>query len=71
MPSVQYNGITLIKQKAGVVCESDQPDYIEAKGEVNDLDGFFCSLRYIGGADYKNMPRRSKIRVKVYGGDSI
>lgn len=70
MPTVQFNGITLIKQKAGIICTTDHPDFIEARGEVNDLDGFFCSLRYIRGSDYRNMPRRSKIRVSVFGGDS-
>jgi hypothetical protein len=47
-PTVQFDGITLIKQNVGVLCETDHPYLIEAKSEVNDLEGFFCSLRFIG-----------------------
>lgn len=46
MPSVSFDGITLIKQNVGIACLSDLPEFLEAKGEVNDLEGFFCILRY-------------------------
>ena len=46
MPSVQFDGVTLIKQNVGISCQSDLPDVLVAKGEVNEMEGFFCILSY-------------------------
>jgi hypothetical protein len=66
MPTVQYDGITLIRQNIGILCTSDQPDYVAAKGEVSDLEGFFCVLKYRKDADAKSMPRFVKVTVNAY-----
>ena len=36
MPTVEYDGITLIKQHIGLDCKSDSPNYVVARGEVRD-----------------------------------
>jgi len=46
MPTVQYNGITLIKQNVGVVCESERPEFVLATSEVSEVEGYFCVLKY-------------------------
>ena len=63
MPSVQFNGITLIRQNIGIKCESSNPDFVSAYGEVNELEGFFCVMKYVKGADIKAMPKYVKIQV--------
>lgn len=68
LPTVQFDGITLIRQNIGIKCESDNKAFVEARGEVNDLEGFFCVMNYVG-ADIKGMPRFVKIAVTVYGQD--
>ena len=40
-----------------------------AHGEVNDLEGFFCVMNYVSGADIRGMPRFVKISVTAYGED--
>lgn len=40
-----------------------------AHGEVNDLEGFFCVMNYVTGADIRGMPRFVKISVTAYGED--
>ena len=67
MPIVQYGGITLIRQNIGIKCESQNPDFIEARGEVNELEGFFCVMRYIDDADLRAMPKYVKILVSAVG----
>ena len=67
MPSVQFNGITLIRQNIGIKCESSNPDFVSAYGEVNELEGFFCVMKYVKGADIKAMPKYVKIQVQAYG----
>lgn len=47
-PTVQFDGITLIKQNVGIKCESDHPHLIETRAEVNDLEGFYCVLIFKG-----------------------
>lgn len=47
MPTVQFDGITLIRQNIGFRCESENPAYLRAHGEVNELEGFFCVLSYV------------------------
>jgi hypothetical protein len=69
MPTVQFDGITLIKQKIGIKCESDNKSFVMARGEVNDLEGFFCVMNYVSGADIRGMPRFVKIAVTAYGED--
>jgi len=46
MPTVQYNGITLIKQNVGIICESERPEFVLATSEVSEVEGYFCVLRY-------------------------
>jgi len=67
MPSVQFNGITLIRQNIGIRCESSNTDFIQARGEVNELEGFFCVMKYVKGADIRAMPKYVKISVSAYG----
>lgn len=47
MPTVQFDGITLIRQRIGIQCESSNKDFVLARGEVNDLEGFFCVMSYV------------------------
>jgi len=69
MPTVQFDGITLIKQHIGITCESDNPEFVLARGEVNDLEGFFCVMTYVRGADSRTMPRFVKISATAFGQD--
>lgn len=47
MPTVQFDGITLIRQKIGIQCLSDNTNFVMARGEVNDLEGFYCVMSYV------------------------
>jgi len=66
---VQFDGITLIRQHVSISCESDNTDYVQARGEVNDLEGFFCVMNYVRGADSRAMPKFVKITASVSGRD--
>ena len=66
-PTVQFDGITLIKQNVGILCETNPPGLVEAKSEINDLEGFFCVLKYRGGSSTRAIPRSTKIHLTVYG----
>lgn len=46
MPTVQYNGITLIRQNVGINCESDKPEFVVATSEISEVEGYFCVLKY-------------------------
>jgi hypothetical protein len=39
---------------------------VQAQGEISDLEGFFCVLRYKKDADAKSMPRFVKVSVNAY-----
>ena len=67
MPTTQYDGITLINQNIGIQCNSDQPDFVVATSEVNDMEGFFCVLKYKQDANHRTMPRYVKVSVNAYG----
>lgn len=67
MPTVQFDGVTLIKQNIGIHCATDHPDFVIATGEVSDLEGFFCVLRYKQDANHKSMPRYVKVTVNAFG----
>lgn len=67
MPTTQYDDVTLIRQNVGIQCNSDQPSFIEATGEVNDLEGFFCVLKYKQNANHRSMPRFARVSVHAYG----
>lgn len=41
-----------------------------ARGEVNDLEGFFCVMSYVKGANIHGMPRFVKITATAYGQDN-
>ena len=66
MPSVQFDGITLIKQNVGIDCQSDNPDILQARGEVSDLEGFFCILSYKPTSSSKSVPKFTQISVTVF-----
>lgn len=55
-PSVIVDGITLIKNNVGIDCESEYPQYIKAKGEVNEIEGFFCVMSLVSGTSIKEIP---------------
>ena len=62
MPTVQFDGITLIRQN--LKCESSDDLWVSARGEINDLEGYFCVMTYVGGnARMEEMPRYVKINV--------
>ena len=56
-PSVQYDGITLIKHNVGLACESEYPQYVRARGEVNEIEGFFCVVSFVPGTNLKDIPK--------------
>ena len=62
--------MTLIRQNIGIKCESDNTDYVMARGEVNELEGFFCVMNLVSGASVKEMPRFVKITASIFGQDS-
>lgn len=67
MPIVQYGGITLIRQNIGIQCESQNPQFISARGEVNELEGYFCVLQYTDSTNIQAMPKFVKITVSAFG----
>jgi len=66
MPTVQYEGITLIRQNVQIKCESDNKDYVEATSEVSELEGYFCNMKYVKRSSEKAMPRFVKIFVTAF-----
>lgn len=40
---------------------------MEAKGEISDLEGYFCVIKYRQDADQRSMPRFVRISVYAYG----
>lgn len=68
MPTVQdADGLTLIKQNVGIKCHSDNPYFVRARGEVSDLEGYYCVVSFIPGSDIKGMPRFVKVSVMAVG----
>lgn len=65
-PTVQYDGITLIRQNVGIKCETDHPEYVHAQGQVSDVEGYFCSLRYNKVGKTVSMPRYVKVTATVF-----
>jgi hypothetical protein len=63
-PTVQFDGITLIKQNVGLLCHSDNPDILKARAEINEIEGFFCVLSYSKAGD--SIPISSKVHVSAY-----
>lgn len=64
MPTVQFDGITLIRQNLKVKCESSDDLWVASRGEINDLEGYFCVMTYVGGnMRMEEMPRYVKINV--------
>jgi hypothetical protein len=61
-PTYMENNIKLIKQNVGIICESSDPDFLVARGEVNELEGFFCVLKH-KKSDFKNVPSTVKVQV--------
>ncbi len=67
MPSVQFDGVTLIKQNVGINCQSDLSDVLEVRGEVNEMEGFFCILSYRKSSSRQAAPKDAKVSVTIYG----
>ena len=70
MPTVQFDGITLISQNVGIRCESDNPSLVHAEGVVSELEGYFCAVRYRKAASSAGMPRFVRIYVTATGASS-
>jgi hypothetical protein len=69
MPTVAYDGLTLIRNNAGIRCTSDNPTYVTARGEVNELEGFFCVVKYVDTVSHeqkKVQPRAVTISVEAF-----
>ena len=66
MPIASFDGITLIRQNVGLLCESENPDILEATSEISELEGFFCILRYKSTQSRTSFPKSIPIRVSVY-----
>jgi hypothetical protein len=69
-PTVQFDGVTLINNNVGLVCESDQPTLISAEPEVNELEGFFCVVTLKNPTGQKAYPKSTTITVSAYGMNS-
>ena len=72
LPIYQYEGVNLIRQNVKVDCSSSHPGVVEAYGEVSDLEGYFCNVRYVGSASaaddnlyHKNTPKTVTVSVHV------
>ena len=66
MPVTQYDGVTLVRQNVAMKCKSEHPDLIEAQAEVSEMEGYFCSIKFVGrNSDYSKIPSTSKIIVSV------
>ena len=47
MPTIHDgDGIILVRQNVYMKCVSEDPEFVTATSEVNDLEGFFCVLSY-------------------------
>jgi hypothetical protein len=47
-------------------CVSDNPQFVEAHGEIDDMEGYFCNVKFIGDRfDHENIPSAVKITVLV------
>lgn len=68
-PTVQYEGVPLIEQNVGIICETDFPDFVKAEGVVSEVEGYFCKLRYVYTGAVRSMPRFIKVTATVYGKD--
>jgi len=66
MPSAEFNGITLVRHNIGIRCISDNPAFISAHGEVLDLEGFFCVMKYVGKDTAKVTPTFVGIKVEAF-----
>ena len=66
-PIYSIAGKKLINQNVGIDCESDQPDYVIAKGSHNG-ESFYCRLQYVGPSIVeRNTPRTVRINVLASG----
>ena len=72
LPVYQYEGVNLVRQNVKIDCKSSHPNQVEAYGEVSDLEGYFCNVKYIGSASaaddnlyHKNTPKQVTISVYV------
>jgi hypothetical protein len=67
LPITQYDGVTLIRQSVEMKCESDQPEHLETRAEVSEIEGYFCLVRFIGTShrNYQDIKREAKITVTV------
>jgi len=66
---VQFEGVPLIEQNVDIKCETDFPDFVQATGYVNEVEGYFCKLRYVYTGAVRSMPRFVKVTATVSGKD--
>jgi hypothetical protein len=64
-PTVQYDGVTLIHQNVALLCESENPEILSARGEVNEMEGYFCIIGFKGKANTP-VPKSTQVQVSVY-----
>jgi hypothetical protein len=64
-PTVQYDGVTLINQNAALHCESDNPEVLSARGDVNEIEGYFCIIGFKGRANTP-VPKSTQVHVTVF-----
>jgi len=69
MPTVAYDGLTLIRNHVGIRCKSENPAYVTARGEVDELEGFFCVVKYLDTVTHEQkikQPRSVTIIVEAF-----
>lgn len=42
LPTFVYQGKTLIKQNVILNCQSESHEYLDSKGDMSDLEGYYC-----------------------------
>jgi hypothetical protein len=68
VPTVQYGGVTLVRQNIKFKCETENSAWVASRSEVSDLEGYFCVLNFVGSPDrVESMPRSVRINVKTEG----
>ena len=65
MPVESQKDVYFVQHNIGLDCVSDQPNYVEARGEVSPVEGFYCVLIY-RDRDFKNTPRKVGIKVVTF-----
>ncbi len=48
----------------GLLCQSDNPDILRVRTDINDIEGYFCVLSYNKAAEH--IPISSQVQVSAY-----